>query len=870
MAFRLEGTDIVISGFEQGIAANPYAGIADMRNLEIITLQGEASVQFANTTASLPPALNAVAYTASATTDRLTWAGPNTLYEGCAISLTPANITLNYLVVAGGGGGGGDRAAPGGEGGGGGGAGGMKTGTLSFSTGTATYAVTVGAGGTAGSSSGGAGGDGANSSIAALVVSTGGGGGGGPISTNGHNGGSGGGASAVQGGSSGTAGTGSAGQGNNGGTGAVAGVASGGGGGGSSAVGANAAGAVAGNGGAGTASSISGASVTYAGGGGGAGNTAGTGGAGGGGNGNNGGNGAAGTANTGGGGGGGYGGAFTGGAGGSGTVVVSYTTGSLSATGGTITTSGGNTIHTFNSSADFVVTGLVSGTVYYVRNIVGTTFQLSLSPLGAIVDILLDASGTFTTYQYGNQRGLATSQSPNSYFVDRSGSVSGLYTIFLVDGSNYAWLLSNDSFGNIPANSLVFLGNIGGVGAGSASQSGVAVWNEYLFVFGNSSTGLDIANVDDLLNDGPAVAWDYQWQTPALAAASNQRVATLLSQEDSNLYFLTTSGLGSLLLTPGEVFDPSDTTTYSFTDDAISLPTNDRATCIGELGPLLYIGGRISYVYMWDKISPGFNSILTIPEVYVWNVIGTGQNAFIFAGNKGRIFVTNSAAVDEYKKVSPYVTGAVNPYFRFLDASFSRGRVYFTFIAQTNADTILTTVNGVWCVDISTGAWWMTNKLTNSGYGGRTTMAVETPILSQADQVPGVGLSIGWSSSTPTYGIDVGTSDPYTNYESFIDTELIPVGTFLSPWTPSQIEFKTSAPLVSGEGVKISYRTNLTDSFTQVGETTTAGAISDLYTVNFQQAQWVQFRIETKSTASSPSYTRLTEMRIRDWPRQGK
>jgi hypothetical protein len=42
-------------------------------------------------------------------------------------------------------------------------------------------------------------------------------------------------------------------------------------------------------------------------------------------------------------------------AGGSGIVIVSYPTGSITATGGTITTSGGNTIHTFTSSGTFTV-----------------------------------------------------------------------------------------------------------------------------------------------------------------------------------------------------------------------------------------------------------------------------------------------------------------------------------------------------------------------------------------------------------------------------------------------------------------------------------------------------------------------------------
>jgi len=36
-------------------------------------------------------------------------------------------------------------------------------------------------------------------------------------------------------------------------------------------------------------------------------------------------------------------------------VIIAYPTGTLQATGGTITQSGGNTIHTFNSSGTFTV-----------------------------------------------------------------------------------------------------------------------------------------------------------------------------------------------------------------------------------------------------------------------------------------------------------------------------------------------------------------------------------------------------------------------------------------------------------------------------------------------------------------------------------
>jgi hypothetical protein len=258
-------------------------------------------------------------------------------------------VDASYLVVAGGGGGGGQYYA------GGGGAGGYLTGTTSLNP-TQSYTVTVGAGGASVSARGSSG---TNSQFGTLTAAVGGGGGGANSTSgqqDGATGGSGGGGSSFGTATTGTGGSGTSGQGNAGGTGNVGSgsnvQAAGGGGGGASAVGANASVAVGGNGGAGTASSISGSSVTYAGGGGGGveSGTAGTGGSGGGGNGQlgTGTAAAAGTANTGGGGGGsGYN--ASGGQGGSGVVIISYV-GAQQFGGGIVTSSGGSTIHTFQTS----------------------------------------------------------------------------------------------------------------------------------------------------------------------------------------------------------------------------------------------------------------------------------------------------------------------------------------------------------------------------------------------------------------------------------------------------------------------------------------------------------------------------------------
>ena len=257
--------------------------------------------------------------------------------------LASPTYTGNYLVVAGGGAGSGSNI-----GGGGGGGGGVLPGSFSFVPGTA-YTVTVGAGGAA-SNSAGLGNPGGNSSISGVATAIGGG-----TEQPGGTGGSGGSGSGTSTNNSGGSGT--VGQGNAGGRGYANGTYNaGGGGGGAGSVGGAASSSVAGAGGNGVSSSISGSAVTYGGGGGGGGDSRGTssnvGGTGGGGNGAAGTNAANGTANLGGGGGGAGYPSGNGGNGGSGIVIISYP-GAQRATGGTITSSGGYTIHTFTSSGTF-------------------------------------------------------------------------------------------------------------------------------------------------------------------------------------------------------------------------------------------------------------------------------------------------------------------------------------------------------------------------------------------------------------------------------------------------------------------------------------------------------------------------------------
>ena len=267
---------------------------------------------------------------------------------------TTGIYSVDYLIVAGGASGGAWLA-------GGGGAGGYIASTATVSVSTA-YSLVVGAGGAA-KVNAGQGINGSNSTGFSQTAIGGGGGGnyGAPTGTSGISGGSGGGGGVSENGTAPSGGAGTSGQGNAGGNGFNRGGAGayngGGGGGGAGAAGQTPSSINGGNGGNGLNWQSLG--TFYAGGGGGAGGNSGgiggSGGSGGGGKGadSNTANQTAGGVNTGGG-----GGASRdespsiSGAGGSGIVIVRYA-GAQKGTGGTVTSAGGFTYHTFTSSGTF-------------------------------------------------------------------------------------------------------------------------------------------------------------------------------------------------------------------------------------------------------------------------------------------------------------------------------------------------------------------------------------------------------------------------------------------------------------------------------------------------------------------------------------
>ena len=327
---------------------------------------------------------------------------------------TAGTVSADYLVVAGGGGGTYANAGGGGE------VIESTSQTLSLNT---SYAVTIGAGGAGGNP----GADGSNSVFATDTANSG------KTPTSAY-------------GAAGTSGNGTL-----GGTGRNVGSPPflGGGGGGDGQVGANASGSAAGAGGNGTSSSITGTPVLYGAGGGGGAEGSGTRGLGGNTGGGNGTGvlgspaGSAGAASTGGGGGGGDGGNTTlGYAGGSGVVIISYA-GAQQFNGGTITSSGGNTIHTFTTSD--ILTPVFNDDSGNDNNWTGNNFNVSDST-ATTYDLMKDTpslvdenAGNFCTLSPISKHASSSTTNGNLTGTTTTASDQMILSTFAVSSGKWYW-----------------------------------------------------------------------------------------------------------------------------------------------------------------------------------------------------------------------------------------------------------------------------------------------------------------------------------------------------------------------------------------------------------------------------------------------
>lgn len=489
-------------------------------------------------------------------------------------------------------------------------------------------------------------------------------------------------------------------------------------------------------------------------------------------------------------------------------------------------------------------TNVVAGNTYWVLKVNATTIKLYDEP-------------TLTRFHgIGSDGGTGTMASINigeiRYFEKTVGVA--------LDDNGRAWW--QPTAGGV----WTFLGN-GVYGSGR----GIFYYKQYLFVI----TGSRISYLSfplGVYDPTYQLLWVNEWNptTGSTSAGTIMFRASFIHEalvgQDDVVYICDGAFIDSLFEKALKTFDPADNTTYTWAGVvpsgtytwALKLPSYDTATCLEELGKQLMIGGTINYIYPWDRTSTSFTYPIKIADNYTFHLLTVNTNMYIFAGRRGRIYVTNSSQANLYAKIPDHISG-IEPIFEWKNCCYNKNQIYFGVSAKDNAQNAITNYVGLWAIDITTNALRVVNLQSN-------VLGTVTAVYAYNSVVSGFGLAVAWTdytTSPDTYGIDKSSEVPYDTYIASIETDLIPVGQFLKKATFSNLEIKLTKPLVSGEGVRVSARNAKDGTYVVVGETLTVGTLSDAHLVNFDLSQWLQFKIELKSTATAPSYTRFYELRLR-------
>lgn len=546
----------------------------------------------------------------------------------------------------------------------------------------------------------------------------------------------------------------------------------------------------------------------------------------------------------------------------------------------------------FTSVASY--SGASTATPYWVGGVSASTFTIySDYEQTSIVSLSGTGTATFVAYQIGVVPPYVTGAPTNGpkYFARPTNISATTYATFLVDGAGLVWgnmKTTTSGFwtytGNTVTNSMG-VSNASGNGLvywrttdGTLTMDGGLVFTDYLFVFRNSQIDFFVVAAS---SGGPAIGvWTYGWSPLDGTVANTDYLVTPPGTNNSHMAIINPQGRFTYCdadtinvieqFTPTTLFNPfsGDTSTFSFFKYFLLAETNDIAQCIAPLGSNLLIGGQGNILYQWDQGSLITTNNLQMPESFTSALITVNTNTYAFVGNRGRIYVTNGSQLQLWKKIPDFITNTVEPYYQWQGICYNKMQLYCSFLATTNSGNAITTVGGVWSINTDTKGLVLANQLSFGTYAGYATAMISeiyNPVLGVNSA--GTSLFIGWADGAGNFGLDVSIGNLYTNGESYITSDMIPIGTALQPNTSGQVEFKLSAPLLAQEKIELQIGSYLGGSFTSAGITTGSNSqtiLSGNFPVTVEKQQWFLLKAIATSSGSNatPSFNRLKELRI--------
>ena len=415
------------------------------------------------------------------------------------------------------------------------------------------------------------------------------------------------------------------------------------------------------------------------------------------------------------------------------------------------------------------------------------------------------------------------------------------------DGKLYKSTDDGATWAIITGNTLPSAGNGG---------NGLAIWKNYVFVFG--ATALEVYGI-------AGGAWSTGWKIDLVNAPFHHAILT----PDDKLTFGNGRYVGTLVETAGTTFAPGTGGTYTYTSTTLDLAAQYTVKCLEMLGLDLKIGTyvgaaiadtKIADIFSWDRVSPSFTGSKTISlaENGVNMMKAVRGKLYIVAGVKGNVYISNGTDTERLKefKSIDFMTNAgsnLNPLPAAIMAH--NEKVYVGLGGGAGA-----TPHGIFSIDTKTGAVVMEAIISS----GSVAAAVKIGCLFS---VSGETYIAGWQDATAQGADLVGYNNiRYTSYGAYIESPLYRVGSSKRKRSFSEVEFILGRDLVSGHGVRISWRGAINDNFSTpvtFDFATHAGIPSAILDFPIAEVENVQFKVELTTGASVVTTPELIEVIVR-------
>lgn len=411
-------------------------------------------------------------------------------------------------------------------------------------------------------------------------------------------------------------------------------------------------------------------------------------------------------------------------------------------------------------------------------------------------------------------------------------------------------------------------------GTGSTSFTLSSVWQgatgQYNFVDskGNQMLSTFTYNSNSVSLLSPAVVQDATNATYQvnILNPSTTVYRAYVSKADGNLYFTNGRYMGRILAeNQNTSFIPGIPATYTVDYGTFSvLDPNDSILDMTDLLSTMIIAGQ-NKIYTWDYVSPSTTSPVPIGEP-ISRIINLLNNVYVFAGQKGNIYTSNGSYAQVLAKIPDYIAGVIDPVWTYGGVMTHRGKIYFQAMAKDTSGNYI--LSGIFSAIVSPSvlgevASGIVMEAQNSFGLVPSTGATGAGIL--IDNEPSSNgqdsYYSAWSNGASTGGIDYNDTSLWQNFEPTIETDIIPIGTFLDKKTPMQVQFKLDRPMVSGDQIRIYGRGSLSDAYTLIGTVTDTVLGANLPS-NLSQLQWLQFKVQMKCASSGSSFIPIREIRV--------